>query len=112
MQQTMAWAIVPARNERLARLLELYRCADVVAPVDVIAYGRRAGELIGRAVGRPKRLFTEEPTQHATFAETAGGSLLEVPRSDRLTLLLAASASLLLLAASASLLMTGSAPLY
>jgi len=50
----MAWAIAPTRNERLASLLERYGCPDVVAPVDAMAYGRRAGQVIGRALARPK----------------------------------------------------------
>jgi hypothetical protein len=111
MQHTMALAIAPTRNARLATLLELYGCADVVAPVDAIAYGRRAGQLIGRIVGTQKAFpATEEPIRHTTSAQKEGGSLLEAletighaPRSDRLTLLLAASASLL---------MAGSALLY
>ena len=97
----MAWAIAPTRNERLASLLERYGCPDVVAPVDAMAYGRRAGQVIGRALARPKAVpATEKPVPHMASAETQPGSLLaalgHAPRSDRLTLFAAASASVLL----------------
>jgi hypothetical protein len=32
----------------LAELLKVFGCADIVAPVDAVAFGRRAGELITR----------------------------------------------------------------
>ena len=47
----------PAGSNRLSVLLKLYACADVVAPVDDVAFGRRAGGLICR-----KKAETDTPT--------------------------------------------------
>ena len=40
--------VKPAGSNRLRELLKLYACADLVAPVDVGAFGKRAGELLTR----------------------------------------------------------------
>jgi hypothetical protein len=39
-----------AAGKQLPQLLNLYGCADVVAPVDQDAFGRRASELIKRGI--------------------------------------------------------------
>jgi hypothetical protein len=41
-----------AGTNRLADLLKVFGCADVIAPVDELAFGRRAGELIVQGVGK------------------------------------------------------------
>jgi hypothetical protein len=41
---------------RLPELLKMFGCADVVAPLDPDAFGRRAGELISRNDGKIVRL--------------------------------------------------------
>jgi hypothetical protein len=46
MQQTEIWNFAPADANRLPELLNLFGCADVIAPIDDAAFGRRAGELI------------------------------------------------------------------
>jgi hypothetical protein len=53
MQHPATWNFAPADNNRLAELLTLVGCSDVIAPVDGVMFGRRAGELICRkkAVG-------------------------------------------------------------
>jgi hypothetical protein len=48
MQQTEIWNFAPADADRLPKLLNLFGCADVIAPVDDATFGRRAGELICR----------------------------------------------------------------
>ena len=56
----------PAGSNRLSVLLKLYACADVVAPVDDVAFGRRAGELIYQLAWRgafyPRKAETDTPT--------------------------------------------------
>jgi hypothetical protein len=48
MQQTATRNFAQADDNRLADLMKLFGCADVVAPVDEDTFGRRAGELICR----------------------------------------------------------------
>src|SRR5690242_1363711 len=50
----------------LAELLKAFGCADIIAPVDAVAFGRRAGELMTRVA----------------FGKTAGALLTRVV-SDR-----------------------------
>ena len=50
----------------LAELLKVFGCADIIAPVDAVAFGRRAGELMTRVA----------------FGKTAGALLTRVV-SDR-----------------------------
>jgi hypothetical protein len=48
MQRTAEWNFVPPDGKRLADLMKLFGCEDVVAPVDQDTFGRRAGEVICR----------------------------------------------------------------
>jgi hypothetical protein len=43
------WTFASADN-RLAGLMKAFGCADVIAPVDAEAFGKRAGELLTRVV--------------------------------------------------------------
>jgi hypothetical protein len=43
------WTFASADN-RLAELMKAFGCADVTAPVDAEAFGKRAGELLTRVV--------------------------------------------------------------
>ena len=43
------WTFASADN-RLAELMKAFGCADVIAPVDAEAFGKRAGELLTRVV--------------------------------------------------------------
>ena len=58
------------QQDRLAELLQMFECADVVAPVNSEGFGSRAGELIARAAstsGPPRSLRAsshETGTQH------------------------------------------------
>jgi hypothetical protein len=105
-QAARAWNFAPTDTNRLAELMKLFECADVIAPVDVDAFGRRAGELIRRAVS------SKPPLQSGAISprrEEKRPSLLNVihyaPRSDRLTLLVAAAASTSLLIAAGAVLL-------
>ena len=48
MQQRGTWNFASADADRLPQLLKSFGCADVIAPVDDIAFGRKASELICR----------------------------------------------------------------
>jgi hypothetical protein len=48
MQHKTAWNFAPAGSNRLRELLKLHACADLVAPVDEDAFGKKAGELLTR----------------------------------------------------------------
>ena len=43
------WTFASADN-RLAELMKTFGCADMIAPVDAEAFGKRAGELLTRVV--------------------------------------------------------------
>ena len=104
MQHAATWDFAPAVDKkRLAELMSSFGCTDVIASVDAEAFGKRAGELIARVVSRPRAVpRTEKPIQSTTSA--ARSSFLKVlehaPRSDRLTLLVAAWASMLIAGAA------------
>jgi hypothetical protein len=106
MQHAATWNFAPAVDEkRLAELMSLFGCPDVIASVDAEAFGKRAGELIARVVRRPRGVpRTEEPIQSPTERSSFLKVLEHAPRSDRLTLLVAASASASMLIAGAALL--------
>src|SRR5262245_667784 len=116
---TSAWDFAPADN-RLAELMKLFGCADVIAPIDGAAFGRRMGELLTRSLNSPKPAppSKAEPA-NADEASRSGESpksqgdtggfrhLLQcAPRSDRVMLAVtaAASTSLILVAATLKLL--------
>jgi hypothetical protein len=44
--------VEPADNDRLAGLMKLFGCADVVAPLNAEVFAERAGELIVQGVGK------------------------------------------------------------
>jgi recombinational DNA repair protein (RecF pathway) len=48
MPQTASWNFAPADAKRLPELLRSFECADVIAPVDDVAFSKKAGELICR----------------------------------------------------------------
>jgi hypothetical protein len=52
-----AWNSPPADSKPLSELMKSFGCADVIAPVDVVTFGRRASELICR-----KKAPTGTPT--------------------------------------------------
>src|ERR1700730_6818113 len=52
-----AWNSPPADRKPLSELMKSFGCADVIAPVDAVTFGRRAGELICR-----KKAPTPTPT--------------------------------------------------
>ena len=43
----ITWNLAPADN-RLAELMKAFGCADVIAPVDAEAFGKRTAELLTR----------------------------------------------------------------
>ena len=49
MQRTAEWNFAPADSKRLADLMKLFGCADVIAPIDAESFGKRVGELLTRA---------------------------------------------------------------
>jgi hypothetical protein len=61
MQQTSAWNFVAPPDNRLAALMKAYGCADVIAPVDVEAFGRKAGELIAQGGMERPALISYDP---------------------------------------------------
>ena len=102
MQQTATWNFAPPGNNcnnRLTELMKSFGCADVIAPVDAEAFGKRAGELIRWGVRAPKALLQIEEASLPATEQTERISLLTVlhnaPWFDRLTLVAAAAASLL-----------------
>ena len=119
-QTAQAWNFAPADNNRLAELMKLFGCADEIAPVDAAAFGRRMGELLTRSLNSPKsaRPNKAEPAHDkkaARYAEPPKSQwdadgflhLLQcTPRSDRVTMSVAAAAStsLVLIAATLRLL--------
>jgi hypothetical protein len=52
-----AWNSPPADSRPLPELMKSFGCADVIAPVDAVMFGRRAGDLICR-----KKAPTGTPT--------------------------------------------------
>jgi len=52
MQRTVGWNFGPTDGKRLADLMKLFGCEDVIAPVDAGAFGKRAGEVISRHNGK------------------------------------------------------------
>jgi len=111
-QTAQAWNFAPADNNRLAELMKLFGCADEIAPVDAAAFGRRMGELLTRSLNSPK---SARPNKAARYAEPPKSQwdadgflhLLQcTPRSDRVTMTVAAAAStsLVLIAATLRLL--------
>jgi hypothetical protein len=103
MQRTATWNFAPAGKTRLAELLESFGCADVVAPVDLAAFGKRAGELI-RQGARGQRLvrYEEESSTNVLL-----GVLQNAPPSDRHTMVAALTASASLLVAAGALVLLG-----
>jgi hypothetical protein len=93
MQQTVTWNLPPPA--RLTELLGLFRCADVIAPVDAAAFGRKAGDLI-RQGARGKRVRYEEEGTPSVLLSV----LRNAPPSDRHTMVAAAAASASLLVAA------------
>jgi hypothetical protein len=53
MQHTAIWNFAPADAKRLPELLKAFRCADVVAPIDDVAFSKKAGELICQNKAEP-----------------------------------------------------------
>jgi hypothetical protein len=53
MQHTAIWTFAPADAKRLPELLESFGCADVVAPIDDVRFGKKASELICRNKAKP-----------------------------------------------------------
>ena len=53
MPQTASWNFAPADAKRLPELLRSFECADVIAPVDDVAFSKKAGELICRNKAEP-----------------------------------------------------------
>jgi hypothetical protein len=110
-QAARAWNFAPTDTNRLGELMKSFGCADVIAPVDLDAFGRRAGELIRRGVSGPSSRGREEkrPVQGGEIGSAPELSLLDVihhaPWSDRLTLLVAAAASTSLLIAAGAVLL-------
>jgi hypothetical protein len=51
MKPKITWNSMAARPKRLHVLLKMFRCADVVAPVDEDAFSRTASEVLRRGVG-------------------------------------------------------------
>jgi hypothetical protein len=93
MQQTATWNLPPPTH--LTELLELFGCADVIAPVDAMAFGRRASDLI-RQGARGKRVRYEEEGTPSVLLSV----LRNAPPSDRNTMVAAAAASASLLVAA------------
>jgi hypothetical protein len=59
------WTFASADN-RLAELMKTFGCADVIAPVDAEAFGKRAGELLthvafGKSAEWVTRVVSGEP---------------------------------------------------
>ena len=52
------WTFASAGN-RLAELMKLFGCADLIAPWDTEAFGNRMGELVRRGVSAPKKALLE-----------------------------------------------------
>jgi hypothetical protein len=46
MQKAATTSIFASADKRLAELMKTFGCADVIAPVDPEAFGKRAGELL------------------------------------------------------------------
>jgi recombinational DNA repair protein (RecF pathway) len=53
MQHTATWNFAPADAKRLPELLRSFECGDVIAPVDDVAFSKKAGELICRNKAEP-----------------------------------------------------------
>ena len=79
MQHTATWNLPPPA--RLSELLASFGCADVIAPIDAAAFGRRAGELIRQGArsqssvrrdGHPQRIAGCAP-ERATVRPTYNG---------------------------------------
>jgi hypothetical protein len=110
MQQiATTWNFTPPDENRFAELLNIFGCADAVAPLNVDAFGRKAGELIWRAVSIPKPTLLQTEvgsTERQPIYQRT--SLLDMinhlPRSDRLTLLATAAASTSILIVGAAFL--------
>jgi hypothetical protein len=101
MQQIATWNSSAAAG--LPALLEAFGCADVVAPVDVAAFGKRAGDLI-RQGARAQRIRHEEEESTAGLLLTV---LQNAPPSDRHSMVAAVSASALLLVTAGALVLLG-----
>ena len=52
------WTFASADN-RLAELMKTFGCADVIAPVDAEAFGKRAGELLTRVVSGERHVLRD-----------------------------------------------------
>ncbi len=86
------WTFASAGN-RLAELMKLFGCADLIAPWDTETFGNRMGELVRRAVSAPKKALLEikarlEAEDAAETERSSRSALLNMlqnaPRSDRL----------------------------
>jgi hypothetical protein len=102
MQQTATWNFPPAGKARLAELLESLGCADVVAPVDMVAFGKRAGDLIRQGAGGQSI-----PSQNGSATGLLLHLLQNAPPSDRHTMVAAVTASASLLVAAGALVLLG-----
>ena len=102
MQQTATWNFPPADKTRLAELLQSFGCADVVAPVDVGAFGKRAGDLIRQGARSQRFRF-----QNGSTPDLLLHVLQNAPPSDRHTMVAAVTASASLLVAAGALVLLG-----
>jgi hypothetical protein len=102
MQQTATWNFPPAA--RLPELLESFGCADVIAPVDAAAFGKRVADLIRQGARSQKTRFEEEGTTKSSLLLSV---LQNAPPSDRHTMVAAAAASTLLVTAGVGAVLLG-----